>query len=77
MLLRWAFASVSPRQIPDIFEFTSQWNLPDLAGLLQRGNALQLRESGGIYSRQETHAVMKTLASRLKKQLLWIPLNTF
>ena len=67
-----------PRQIPDIFEFTSKSNLPDLATRLTYGAMLFSSEKVvGYIAARKPGAVMKSLASRLKKQLLWIPLNTF
>ncbi|NLG16854.1 MAG: hypothetical protein GX556_05925 [Fibrobacter sp.] len=66
-----------PRSIPDIFSITSQSDFPDLATRLTYGSLLFSTEKNVAYvARKKPGPALKNLAAKLKKHLVWIPLNS-
>jgi hypothetical protein len=67
-----------PRHIPDIFQITEESAFPDLASRLAYGAMLFSQEKVISYvAAKKPGTFLKSLASKHKKHLLWIPLNTF
>jgi hypothetical protein len=67
-----------PRHIPDIFQITNDSSFPDLASRLAFGAMLFSNEKVISYiAARKPGTFLKSLASKHKKHLLWIPLNTF
>ena len=67
-----------PKQIPNVFEITKDMQLPNLAARLTIGSLLFSQERVIAYIAQKKPGVfLRNLASKYKKHLLWIPINTF
>jgi hypothetical protein len=67
-----------PRTIPDIFSMTSGMDFPDLATRLTYGALLFSSEKNvGYIAAKKPGPVLKSIASKLKKHLVWIPMNSF
>jgi hypothetical protein len=67
-----------PRHLPDIFTLTHDMNLPNLAARLTYGGLLFSQERVVAYlADRKPGVVIRTLAGRLKKHLVWIPLASF
>jgi hypothetical protein len=67
-----------PRHIPDIFQITEGASFPDLASRLVYGAILFSSEKVISYiAARKPGTFLRNLASKHKKHLLWIPLNTF
>lgn len=67
-----------PRQIPNVFELTKDLHLPNLAVRLTLGSLLFSQERVVAYiAEKKPGTFLKNLASKYKKHLLWIPINTF
>jgi hypothetical protein len=67
-----------PRSVPNIFEITNESDFPDLASRLTYG-ALQFSGEKVVayVARKKPGAVIKKMASRLKKHVVWIPIANF
>ena len=67
-----------PKPVPDIFDLTDGMELPNLAARLTYGALLFSAERVVAYVAAKKPSVsLRTMAARLKKRLLWIPLATF
>jgi hypothetical protein len=67
-----------PRPVPDIFELTEGMDLPNYAARVVYGALLFSAERVVAYvGVKKPSALLRTLAARLKKRLLWIPLASF
>lgn len=67
-----------PRHIPNVFEITKDLQLPNLAARLAIGSLIFSQERVIAYiSQKKPGAILRNQASKYKKHLLWIPLNTF
>ncbi len=67
-----------PRHIPNVFEITKDLQLPNLAARLTIGSLIFSQERVIAYiSQKKPGAILRNQASKYKKHLLWIPLNTF
>ncbi|MBD3421538.1 MAG: hypothetical protein GF398_15575 [Chitinivibrionales bacterium] len=67
-----------PRHIPNTFEVTDRMHLRNLTERLTYGAMLFSRERNVAYiAAKRPGARLNLLASRLKKHLVWIPLNSF
>ena len=67
-----------PRHIPNIFDITENMNLPDLATQLTYGALLFSQERDVAYiADRKPGAVLRKLAAKLKKHLLWVPIQIF
>ncbi|HEX3020651.1 MAG TPA: hypothetical protein VHP36_10135 [Chitinispirillaceae bacterium] len=67
-----------PRHIPNIFELSRNMELPNLATKLTLGALLFSNEHVVAYiAQKKPGAFLRNQASKYKKHLLWIPLNTF
>ncbi|MDO5576036.1 MAG: hypothetical protein Q4F84_03075, partial [Fibrobacter sp.] len=67
-----------PRNTPDLFHFTRNLDFPDLASRLTYGSLFFSNEKAVAYiASKKPDMWLKQAASRLKKHLVWIPLNSF
>jgi hypothetical protein len=67
-----------PRHLPDIFTLTRDMNLPNLAARLTYGGLLFSQERVVAYvADRKPGVVLRAMAGRLKKHLVWIPLASF
>ena len=67
-----------PRPIPNIFELTEGMDFPNLAARLTYGALMFSGEKAIAYVAAKKPGVMiKSMASKLKKHIVWIPLSHF
>ncbi|MFP4163218.1 MAG: hypothetical protein ACLFQB_04715 [Chitinispirillaceae bacterium] len=67
-----------PRSIPSAFEVAKGMNLPNYSSQLTYGAMLFSREKAVAYVASKAPGIkLRTLASRLGKHLVWIPLSNF
>lgn len=67
-----------PRQIPNVFDITKEMELPNLAMRLTLGSLIFSQERVVAYiAQKKPGAFLRNLASKYKKHLLWIPIQTF
>lgn len=67
-----------PRPVPDIFTLAETMDLPNLAARLTYGALLFSGEKNvGFVAEKRPGVAIRSLASRLKKHLVWIPMASF
>jgi hypothetical protein len=67
-----------PRSVPDVFELTKDMDFPSLSARLTFGALLFSAETNVAYvAARKPGVALKTIASRMKKRLIWIPLASF
>ncbi|MBN2036348.1 MAG: hypothetical protein JW768_06360 [Chitinispirillaceae bacterium] len=67
-----------PRPIPNIFTLTRSMDLPNLAAQITYGGLLFSQEPAVAYvSSRKPGVFLRTMAGRMKKRLVWVPLASF
>jgi hypothetical protein len=67
-----------PLPVPNIFEITRGMRFPNLAGRLAYGALLFSRERVVAYvADRKPGAILRTIAGRMKKHLVWVPMQSF
>jgi hypothetical protein len=67
-----------PRNIPDIFQVTTELGIEGCVEQLVSGSLIFSKEKNVAYVAAKAPSLrLRTLSSRFKKHLVWIPLSTF